>query len=52
MGEDSVSKKLVCVILLAIASGLALASCGGGAKNIPIDDCMHQTFCDRNGRPL
>ena len=32
------SKKLVCAILLAIASGLALASCGAGAKDIPLDD--------------
>lgn len=46
------SKKLVCVILLAIASGLALASCGGGAKDIPIDDCIHRTFCDKSGRTL
>ena len=31
-------KKLICVILVAIASGLALASCGGGAKDFPLDD--------------
>jgi hypothetical protein len=40
------------MILLAIVSGLALASCGGGARNIPVDDCVHRTFCDKSGRPL
>jgi hypothetical protein len=46
-----VSKKLV-RILLVIASGLALASCGGGKDIPPMDDCLHRPLCDLNGRPI
>jgi hypothetical protein len=46
MTLPSVSKKLVCVILLAIASGLALASCGAGAKDIPLDDRSNRSKLD------
>jgi hypothetical protein len=45
--ERHVSKKFV--IILVMASGLALASCETTA---PVNDCVHSTFCDQNGRPL
>jgi hypothetical protein len=50
-GHEGVSKKLVRMILLVVASGLALASCQD-VRDAP-DDCAHRTFgCDMTGRPL
>jgi hypothetical protein len=45
-GEGSVSKKHVCMIVLALASGLALASCASGGGN-HLDDgsgCVKRPF--------
>jgi hypothetical protein len=43
------SKKIVSTLVLALAlvSGLALASCGGGKEGIPLDngaDCIKRPF--------
>jgi hypothetical protein len=47
LSGGNVSKKHVCMILLVLASDLALVSCGGGNGSVPLDaagDCVKRTF--------